>query len=176
MSRILLIIDMQRFVEDRICKGVNYYPHDAINNMEYVLKKFRKNKWLVAHVIHQSEGEDSLLNQYSPYYPVITGFENDTDEPVFIKKTSSAFASTDLKKYLDDNAISEVVVIGAVAGFCVNSTVRHGADLGMRMTVVKDAVISFDLSGGRREEKNIHDVTMNLLKADFARITSSNEF
>ncbi len=176
MSNVLLIIDMQRFIEDRIKNGINYYPHNAINNMEHVLKKFRANNWLVAHVIHQSEGEDSLLNPNSPHYQIISGFENVTNEPVFIKNTSSAFASTDLKRYLDENAISEVVVIGAVAGFCVNSTVRHGADLGMRMTVVKDAVISFDLAKGKREEKNIHDVTMSLLEADFARMTLSCEF
>lgn len=46
----------------------------------------------------------------------------------------------------------------------------------MKMTVVKDAVISFDLPGGKGEAKNIHDVTMNLLASDFAKITSSNEF
>ncbi|MEB6378582.1 isochorismatase family protein [Leclercia adecarboxylata] len=32
-----------------------------------------------------------------------------------------------------------------MAGFCVNATVRMGADLGLQMTVLRDAVISFEL-------------------------------
>lgn len=176
VTKALLIIDMQRFVEDRINKGVDYYPYDAISNMKKILNKSIENNILVVRIIHQTDGIDSILNKKSPYYQFISGFENKEDEPVFVKDTSSAFASTKLKSYLDDNAVSEVVVIGAVAGFCINSTVRHGADLGIKMTVVKDAVISFDLPDGKGEAKNIHDVTMNLLASDFAKITSSNEF
>lgn len=176
MAKALLIIDMQRFVEDRINKGVGYYPSDAISNMRHLLNKYKKNNTLVIRVIHQTDAADSILNENSPYYQFVSGFENEAGEPVFVKETSSAFASTKLKRYLDDNAVSEVVVIGAVAGFCINSTVRHGADLGVKMTVVKDAVISFDLPEGKGEAKNIHDVTMNLLESDFARITSLNEY
>lgn len=170
MSRALLIIDMQKFVEDRITQGVHFYPSDAIHNMTTVLRQFRQQQALVAHVVHQTAEEGSVLHQDSPFYPTIGDFEPARDERVFIKRTSSAFASTDLKSYLDEQGISEVVVMGAVAGFCVNSTVRHGSDLGLKMTVVKDAVISFDLPGAQREEKNIHDVTMKLLEAGFARM------
>ncbi|MCU6671573.1 isochorismatase family protein [Enterobacteriaceae bacterium H4N4] len=170
MSRALLIIDMQKFVEDRINQGVQFYPSNAINNMTIVLRQFRKEQALVAHVVHQTAEEGSVLHQDSPFYPAIGDFEPTPDERVFIKRTSSAFASTDLKHYLEAKGISEVVVMGAVAGFCVNSTVRHGSDLGLKMTVVKDAVISFDLPDAQREEKNIHDVTMKLLEAGFARM------
>ncbi len=176
MSRMLLIIDMQRFVESRIRHGVGYYPLDAIDNMRHVLSAFRSDNELVAHVIHQTDGENSPLSQYSPDYPAIAAFEHRAEEPVFIKNTSSAFASTALKEYIDQHGISEVVVIGAVAGFCVNSTVRHGADLGVKMTVVRDAVISFDLPAGKREEKTIHDVTMSLLEAGFARLSETARF
>lgn len=175
MSRALLIIDMQKFVEDRINKGVHFYPSDAISNMTAVLSQFRNKQALVAHVIHQTPDEGSVLHQDSPFYPVLSDFAPTPDEHVFIKRTSSAFASTDLKQYLDEKGISEVVVIGAVAGFCVNSTVRHGSDLGLKMTVVKDAVLSFDLPDAQREEKNIHDVTMKLLEAGFARMVFADD-
>jgi isochorismate hydrolase len=42
MAKALLIIDMQRFVEDRINKGVGYYPSDAISNMRHLLNKYKK--------------------------------------------------------------------------------------------------------------------------------------
>lgn len=175
MSRALLIIDMQKFVEQRIASGVGYYPLNAISNMASLLTQFREEGARVAHVVHQTAEEGSLLHPDSPYYPVVAGFEHRPDERVFVKNTSSAFASTELKRYFDEQGVSEVVVMGAVAGFCVNSTVRHGADLGLKMTVVSDAVLSFDLPGDAREEKNIHDVTMKLLAAGFARVAVTEE-
>ncbi len=172
MSRALLIIDMQKFVEERIHQGINYYPRNAISNMELVLKRFRTNNDLVLHVRHRTEEPDSSLHPSSPLYPAIEAFREKAHEPVFFKNTSSAFASTGLKAWLDSHFISEVFVIGAVAGFCVNSTVREGSDLGVKMTVLKDAVLSFDIPALKKEARNIHAVTMALLETDFATVKS----
>lgn len=65
--------------------------------------------------------------------------------------------------------------MGAVAGFCVNSTVRIGADLGLNMIVRKDAVISFGLQSHQPGAEEIHHVTMALLEADFARVLTTAE-
>lgn len=92
-------------------------------------------------------------------------------EPIFLKRTSSGFASTDLEAYLRENGITDLLVTGGVAGYCVNSTVRAGADLGFNMTVVGDAVITFDLPG--LSARTIFDVTMAHLESDFAKIVDS---
>jgi len=175
MSKALLIIDVQNFVEHRINNGIPYYPHSALGNMEKILKRFREDNHHIIHIVHQSAEEGSLLHPQSPYYPIMDNVKNNAGEPVFIKKTSSAFASGELKQYLDDYAISDVFVIGAVAGFCVNSTVRQGSDLDIAMTVVRDAVISFALSDDEGEEKTIHDITMKLLASDFSKVVSTSE-
>lgn len=176
MSRALLLIDMQKFVENRINSNIKYYPQDAIDNMLYVLNQFRINKETIIHVIHQTFAEGSLLHEMSPDYVMMDDFKNEPSEALFVKHTSSAFASTNLKQYLENNSITEIVVIGAVAGFCVNSTVRHGADLDLNMTVVSDAVISFDLPNPKCEAENIHYITMSLLNIDFANISLSSEY
>ena len=176
MSIALLIIDVQNFVEHRINNGIPYYPHSALNNMGEILKNFRSNNHHIIHIVHQSTEEDSLLHPQSPYYPIMDNVKNNADEPVFIKTTSSAFASGEVKRYLDEHTISEVFVIGAVAGFCVNSTVRHGSDLGISMTVFRDAVISFALSDDEGEEKTIHDITMKLLASDFSKVMNTKDF
>ena len=59
-------------------------------------------------------------------------------------------------------------MIGAVAGFCVNSTVRSGSDLGFKMTVVRDAVLSFPLENAGLSAENIFNVTLGLLETGFA--------
>ncbi|WP_254893274.1 isochorismatase family protein [Salmonella enterica] len=71
--------------------------------------------------------------------------------------------------------MSACIVIGAVAGFCITSTVRAGSDAGLNMTVIQDAVISFALDGGEPGAKNILDVTLALLAADFASVITTKE-
>ena len=173
MPKALLIIDMQNFVTERIQQGVDYFPHNSIENMTSVIEKFRKSGHPVIHVRHQTPEQGSLFHPRSPSSLPLDAFKELANEPVFIKHTSSAFSSTELMPYLQDVQISEVVVIGAVAGFCVNSTVRMGADLGLKMTVVKDAVISFELRQSQLSAKIIHDVTLALLAADFAQVTDA---
>lgn len=91
-----------------------------------------------------------------------------------MKRTSSGFASTDLATYLQDKGITDLMVTGAVAGFCVNSTVRAGADLGFDMTVVRDAVLGFDLPAAQLSARTIFDVTMAHLESDFAKVVDTS--
>lgn len=175
MAIALLVVDMQNFVTDRMSQGVEMYPHDAIGNMRVILEIFRNNISPVIHIRHHSTEEGSLLHHSSPLSQPVKGFEEKHGEPVFIKNTSSAFSSTGLLTYLKDHQLSACIVIGAVAGFCVTSTVRAGADSGLNMTVIQDAVISFALKGGEPGAKNILDVTLALLAADFATVITTKE-
>ncbi|MGY5792587.1 hypothetical protein ACXHXM_20370 len=50
---------------------------------------------------------------------------------------------------------------------------RAGADLGFRMTVIRDAVLGFDLPSENLSARVIFDVTMAHLKADFAEVVDS---
>lgn len=175
MPTALIIIDMQKFIVERINNGIGIYPDNAIHNMENILKKFRGSGNPVIHIRHHTVEEGSSLHQNSPLAQVMEGFEEKQNEPVLIKNTSSAFSSTDLFSHLKSNHIDECIVMGAVAGFCVNSTVRAGADLSLKMTVVKDAVISFALEESNLEAKTIFDVTLGLLEAGFAKTVTTKE-
>lgn len=85
------------------------------------------------------------------------------------KRTSSAFSSTDLYTWLEHKKIVDVAVIGAVAGYCVNSTIRMGSDLGLAMTIVRDAVLSFPLEGAGISAAEVFNVTLGLLEGEFAQ-------
>jgi len=175
MSKALLIIDMQNFVTERIQQGVDYFPQTSLENMTSVIEKFRTSGIPVIHVRHQTPEQGSPLHHSSPSSQPLASFEDRPGEAVFIKHTSSAFSSTGLLAHLQEAGISEVVVIGAVAGFCVNSTVRMGADLGLKMTVIQDAVLSFELEKSQLSAKAIHDVTLALLGAGFAQVIAAGE-
>jgi len=173
MSKALLVIDMQKFVTDRIAQGVNFYPQKSIDNMLRVVEEFRTAGLPVIHIRHQTAASGSSLHQDSPLSLPVESFEAWPDEAVFIKHTSSAFHSTSLLDYLQQAHLTEIMVIGAVAGFCVNSTIRTGADFGLKMVVIKDAVISFDLQSHQLGAEEIHHVTMGLLEADFAQVVTT---
>ena len=175
MSRVLLIIDMQKFVEQRIQQGIHFYPSHAISNMLHVLNRFRTAGEHIIYVMHRMPEENTVLHQDSSAFPLIESMENKTHEPILFKTTSSAFASTTLEHDLHALGINEVVVIGAVTGFCVNSTVRQGADLGFKMTIVEDATISFDVINHNLTAQQIHATTIGLLAADFATVISTRE-
>lgn len=175
MSKVLLVIDMQKFVTARIQQGIQFYPEYCVENMVEVIEQFRAAGLPVIHIHHQSMAVGSTLHPDSPLSEPIPAFEARQNEAVFIKHTSSAFNSTSLLTFLQDAHLSDIVVIGAVAGFCVNSTVRTGADFGLNMTVVQDAVISFALQDNQPSAKDIFKVTMALLEADFAQVITTHE-
>jgi nicotinamidase-related amidase len=56
---------------------------------------------------------------------------------------SSGFANTDLDLQLKQHSIHQLIVIGLIAHTCVEATVRHAAELGYQVTVVKDATASY---------------------------------
>lgn len=168
----LVIIDMQMEMQQRIDRGQDCVNADAPARIEALAAAFRKTGQPVLHIRHREEDPASDFHVDAAGYQPMPCAQAATGEPVFVKRTSSGFASTDLEKHLRANSITDLVVTGAVAGFCINSTVRAGADLGFRMTVVRDAVLGFDLSG--LPARTIFDVTMAHLEADFATVLDTS--
>lgn len=167
----LLIIDMQMEMQHRIEAGRDCVNPDAPARIAALAETFRQRELPVIHVRHRATASGW------PFHPDAPGFQpmacaiSLENEPVFLKETSSAFASTGLSDYLKEKGITDIAVTGAVAGFCVNTTVRAGSDLGFNMTIVRDAVIGFDLPG--LSARTIFDVTMAHLESDFARIVDA---
>lgn len=169
----LVIIDMQAEMQRRIDAGLDCVNPDAAARIAALAAAFRARGLPVVHVRHRAADPasafhaDSAMARPMPCAAALPG------EPVFTKTTSSAFASTDMAGWLRGQGIDDLVVTGAVAGFCVNTTVRQGADLGFRMTVARDAVLGFGLGAAQPSAATIFEVTMGLLAADFATVVDS---
>lgn len=56
---------------------------------------------------------------------------------------SSGFGNTDLDLQLKKRGIHQLIVIGQKANTCIHSTVRYAAELGYQVTLVKDAIASY---------------------------------
>jgi nicotinamidase-related amidase len=175
MTSALLIIDMQMLMQERLDAGREHVNGDAGKNIAALASAFRAARQPVIHIRHHEADAASNMHETAPGARPMPCAKARDNEPVFIKSTSSAFASTELEGYLHEVGITDLVVVGAVAGFCVNTTVRAGCDLGFKMRVVSDAVLGFDLPDANLSARTVFDVTMAHLASDFAEIVETRQ-
>jgi biuret amidohydrolase len=88
-------------------------------------------------------------------------------EVVVSKTTSDAFIGTGLERLLRNRGVEQLVVGGVLTNECVESTVRHAADLGFEVALAEDACGAV--------ESSLHAATVRTLGHTYARITSTVE-
>ncbi|MGL4311590.1 MAG: cysteine hydrolase family protein [Paracoccaceae bacterium] len=173
MTTALLVIDMQQGMADRIAAGRQPVNPGAIAKMSALMARFRAAGLPVVHVHHDDADPASPFRRDAPGGGTMPETAPVTGEEVVWKRGSSGFAGTGLERALRTKGIDTLAIIGAVAGFCVTSTVRAASDLGFRVLLPQDALLGFDLpahDGGRIDAETVHRVTLSLLGADFATI------
>jgi len=176
MTTALLCIDMQMGMADRIAAGRQQANPLAEAHVAALLALFRAEGRPIIHVFHDEPGtpfaRDLPGGQPMPCAAPLPG------ETVLWKSRSSAFTGTGLEALLRDMGVERVVVIGAVAAFCVTSTVRSASDAGFRVILPGDALLAFDLpahDGGRIDAQDLLRMTLTVLGADFARLVRTDE-
>ncbi|TGO68382.1 hypothetical protein BOTNAR_0025g00130 [Botryotinia narcissicola] len=182
-SPLLLVVDLHQILVD---PPSSWGPRSTPNlnlNVSAIISAFRKQSFPVLHVHHHSpdptdelypiEANASFIAPHACAVPL-------PDEPVFIKNTGSAFASSKLKERLSefDCGDREIVVIGMESAKCINSTVRSAKDLGLNMVVVVDACASFGLDYFKKDKigaEEVHKVAMGILDGSYARLVETDD-
>ncbi len=173
--RAVLIIDMQDGMADRIRAGRPTATPDAPDRIAVLLADARASGTPVIHVLHDDPDPASPFRKGQSGAAPMPCATPLADETVVWKHGSSAFHGTGLDAHLSALGITDLVVAGAVAAFCVTSTVRQASDLGYRVLLPQDALLGFDLpahDGGRLDAGTVFRVTLSLLGADFATLTT----
>lgn len=170
MTTALLVIDMQMEMTHRTEAGRERANPEAEARVSDLLALFRGRGLPVVHVHHDQPGTPVALGQ--PGGAIMDCARPRPGEAVLVKSLSSAFSGTGLDAHLKGAEISRLVICGAVAGFCVTSTVRQASDLGYAVILPVDALIGFDVprpDGSRIPAATVLDVTVTILGADFAQ-------
>ncbi|MGB8814678.1 MAG: cysteine hydrolase family protein [Paracoccaceae bacterium] len=178
MATALLVIDMQMGMAVRTASGRGRANPDAETHVADLLALFRGRGLPVVHVHHDDPDPSSTFRKGEAEAAPMPCAMPVPGEAVFWKSTSSAFAGTGLDAYLRRHGIDRIVLVGAVAAFCVTSTTRSASDLGFAVILPGDALIGFDLpahDGGRIDAQTVLRVTLSLLGADFARLVTARE-
>lgn len=176
MRAALLVIDMQAGFARRIAEGRATADPAAIANMARLLAAFRAAGLPVLHVHHDAADPAASWRLDGPDGVPIPETAPAAAEPVFVKSGSSGFAGTGLAAHLAQQGIGRLVVCGGAANYCVSSTVRSAADLGVAVDLVADGLLCFDAEGPGGRHHSAADVlsmTLAVLGSDFARLRSA---
>ena len=132
----------------------------------------------VIHIQDYSTGPASPYHEDQPShaFPKATGpVEGET---VIAKRTSSAFASSNLEQHLREAGLNRLVFCGVHTNKCVESTVRSASDCGFEPHLVADATWTVDMTGldGRvRPADEVHQMSLATLAGAFARVVGTAE-
>lgn len=174
----LVVIDMQEGMAERTRAGRQRANPQAEAHVAALLALFRARGLPVFHVLHDDPHPESPFRRDRPGGAPMDCARPQEGEPVFWKTGSSAFAGTGLDAALRKQGIGRIVLVGAVAAFCVTSSTRAASDLGFEVILPGDALIGFDIpahDGGRIDAATVLRVTLSLLGADFARLVRAEE-
>ncbi|MBM3604199.1 MAG: cysteine hydrolase [Alphaproteobacteria bacterium] len=175
-KRAIIVVDLQN----------EYWPdgglpleniEDAAANAARVIAHARKAGDLVVNVRHEMPGGPVFLPG-SNEAAIATAVAPAEDEPVITKNYPNSFRETGLKGLLEEKAIEEVVVVGAMSHMCIDATVRAANDLGYRTVTVHDACASRELefNGASVPAAHVHAAMMSAFAFAYGEVVSTDDF
>jgi nicotinamidase-related amidase len=174
----LLLIDIQKALTNHEYYGGERNNPNAEQNARLILELWRKNKWPLFHVRHDSVIPGSPLQKGLPGNEHRDEVKPLPGEPVISKNVNSAFIGTDLKERLDALGIRNIVVVGLITQHCVSTTVRMAGNFGYDTIVVEDATAAFrtkGIDGKYIPAQVVHDVSLATINEEFAEVLSTQE-
>ena len=168
MAQALIVIDIQEGL-------VKLNPYDAknfISNTKAIIQHFRDQNIEVIFFRHsQNEGLLATGNNNWQVYHELKPKENET---IFNKYYNSIFKETKLKEYLDWKNITDVTFAGMQAEFCIDTSVKVGFEYGYNITIVEDAISTFD-NEHLPADKILSFYKEKIWRNRFAQLKTTNE-
>ncbi|MDB0065081.1 isochorismatase family protein [Oceanospirillaceae bacterium] len=178
MKTALLVIDVQMaFVQDD-ANGASRSNPSASDNIATLLSEFRQRGDKVIHIHHHGQDPSDPFNPNAPGSAVQAFAAPLESEDLVIKLGGSGFVGTSLESILREAKIERLVVCGATANHCAESTTRSASDLGFDTYYVADGVWAYSVTGPDGIEHSadqVHSVTLSTLHGEFATVISTLE-
>ena len=139
----LLVVDLQ--------KGIvglpTAHPMDGVVKNAVALTEAFRGRGLPVVLINvdggppgRSERSFSLRDLPPDWTDLIPELNQQPGDHLVTKRTRGAFTNTDLEKYLRENGVTQVAIIGVATSAGVESTARHAHELGFNVTLAIDAM------------------------------------
>lgn len=152
MKKALLVIDAQEdFIgEQRNKNKFNYEDvDDLIKNINDKIKTYEKNMDEVIYIANVLPN-NFFYKKFFRYG--ITGSKGAkfdkrikiVSENYFEKQVGNAFKNNNLVKFIKDNAISDIELVGVDGVGCVFKTAKGAIEVGLKVTVLSDSIGTVD--------------------------------
>jgi nicotinamidase-related amidase len=146
MPRALIVIDMQRGFDDLDFWGRTANP-DCEHHVAALIEAWERAGEPIVVVRHDSLSPRSPLHPADPGNALVPAVAAVHPSLFVTKNVNSAFyGDPDLRAWLEDQGIAELVICGIQTNMCVETTARMAGNLGYDTAVVIDATRTFDLS------------------------------
>lgn len=173
-TRALLVIDVQKAIDHPDWGPRN--NEDAEANIARLLDAWRRRRWPIYHIKHNSTEPDSHYRPGQPGNDFKTAAMPAEGECVIEKRTNSAFIGTDLEQRLRAAGHDSLVVAGVITNNSVEATVRMAGNLGFATCLVADAtwtVDKTDLSGRIWPAADVHALSLANMSGEYATVVDT---
>jgi nicotinamidase-related amidase len=143
---------------------------DAEDKLAAMLDAWRSRGLPVFWTQHNSREEHSPLRADGPGGAQKPGFEPRIDEGVVRKDVNGGFIGTSLEIMMRRAGARRMVVGGFFTNFCVETTVRHGGNLGFDTYLAEDACATSNrigFNGTDYDPQLVHDVAVASMHGEF---------
>lgn len=178
MKTALLVIDVQMALAHDDANGAARSCREAENNIATLLTTFRERGDTVVHIHHHGLDPDDPFHRDAPgsaAQPIAAPIEGET---IVVKNGSSGFVGTSLETEMREAGIDRLILCGATANHCVESTTRSAGNLGFEALYVADAVWAYGVTGPDGAEhtpEQVHSVTLSNLEGEFATVLPTTQ-
>ena len=138
MAQALIVIDIQ----EGLVKENPYNAKNFISNTKAIIQHFRDQNIEVIFIRHSED--EGLLATDSNNWQVYHELKPQENEKIFNKYYNSIFKDSELKEYLDSKSITDLTLVGMQVEFCIDTSVKVGFEYGYKITIVEDAISTFD--------------------------------
>ena len=138
MAQALIVIDIQ----EGLVKENPFDTKNFIINTKAIIQHFRDQSIEVIFIRHSED--EGLLATGSDNWQVYHELKPQKNEKIFNKYYNSIFKDSELKEYLDSKRITDLTFVGMQVEFCIDTSVKVGFEYGYKITIVEDAISTFD--------------------------------
>ena len=138
MAQALIVIDIQ----ESLVKENPFDTKNFIINTKAIIQHFRDQNIEVIFIRHSED--EGLLAMGSDNWQVYHELKPQENEKIFNKYYNSIFKDTELKEYLNRKNITDLTFVGMQVEFCIDTSVKVGFEYGYKITIVEDAISTFD--------------------------------
>jgi nicotinamidase-related amidase len=177
VNRALLVVDVQNEYESGALPIAFPPLPEALGNVARALDAAHA-AGLPVVLVRQTDAADSRAfaagSDRWQLHPVVRDRWRDGDH-VVDKAMPSAFAGTDLDRWLRRRGVDVLTVVGFMTQNCVESTVRDAVHRGWQVEVLSDATgtVALANAAGAVSARHLHETSLVVLQSRFAAVTTT---